>query len=360
MLVAQRRMLVALAAGGGRGRLRAAVRPPAGEVVALDTELGGTAATLYRPGRRPPPWPTVVILPGVTERGRRHPALVGVGRGLGCAGLQAAVVEPAGLAIGELTPASADAVGRAVEELAGCGDVCDGRIALAGASGGATLALAVAGSGDVAARVSAVAALAPCCDLRAALLLATTDCYPRDGRLAPFHPGAFLRLVLARSAVAWLPDSPDRRALRQHVLGLADDSANPLRHVRSWPTAGLGREARALVELLGNEDPARFDRLYESLSDTQRAAVARLSPIAVARSLEAPVELVVARDDKYLPLDDALAFARACPSARLTVIDSLEHAVPRVSGAGLRDLARLDAAAVRFLAAACAPSYSRA
>jgi hypothetical protein len=63
----------------------------------------------------------------------------------------------------------------------------------------------------------------------------------------------------------------------------------------------------------------------------------------------------VARADKYLPLADSLAFAAACPQARLTILDSLEHAVPRLAVGDLRDLARLDGALVRALAAA----YSR-
>lgn len=360
MVGAQLRVLGALAAGAGPGAPRALRRllPPVDE---REEQLGSVPATVYRPGRGRArgPWPAVLLVPGVTRRGRRHPAFVGVGRGLAATGALVAVVEPPGLALGELTPATLEHVLAAAGELAARPEARGGRSALAGVSGGATLALLVAGSPELAGRVSAVAALAPCCDVPGALRLVTTDRFRQGDELVPFETGSFFRLVLARSAVAWLPDGPDRRALREHVLALDDYGAEPLRALRSWPVDELTENARAVVRLLGSTDPARFDELYGALADEHRGAAESLSPLRVAAAVTAPVELVVARNDKYLPLADAAAFARSCPRARLTVIESLEHAVPSVSPAAARDLARLDAAAVRFLAAAAAPSYSR-
>ncbi|HUF02164.1 MAG TPA: hypothetical protein VMN35_07040 [Gaiellaceae bacterium] len=357
-LGAQLRVLLALAAGFDRPPFSRATRALAGTAHADEVELGGTPASLYRPARSAGPWPAVLVVPGVTRSGRRHPAFVGVGRGLAAAGILAVVVEPPGLTVGELTPESLAHVRAAAEALSSRADVRGGRFALAGVSGGATLALLVAGRPGLAERVSVVAALAPCCDIREALRLVTTDRYRRDGELALFRPGPFLRLVLARSAIAWLEEGGDRRALRDHVLGLEDYGEEPLRALRSWPTEGLGGEALAIVSLLGNEDPTRFDELCDRLPAALREVTETLSPTRVAGGVTAPIELVVGRADKYVPLEDAVAFARACPRARLTVIESLEHAVPHVSPAAARDLARLDGVVVRFLAAACSSSYS--
>jgi pimeloyl-ACP methyl ester carboxylesterase len=327
-------------------------------VRASEEELGDVPTTVYRPGRGRGPWPTVLVVPGATRRGRRHPAFVGIGRGLAAAGVLTAVAEPPGLTVGELTPRTLADTEAAAEALCLRTDVRDGRVALAGVSGGGTLVLLLAGAPGLAERVSVVAALAPLCDVRAALRLVTTDRYVRDGELVPFETGSFFRLVIARSAIAWLEDGPDRRVLRDHVLGLADYGEEPLRAFWSWPSEQLGAEARGVIGLLGNIDPARFDALYGTLTDAQLEAAELLSPIHTATGIIAPVELVVARADKYIPLEDAAAFARECPRARVTVIESLEHAVPSVSLAAARDLARLDRAAVRFLAAACSPSYS--
>ena len=90
-----------------------------------------------------------------------------------------------------------------------------------------------------------------------------------------------------------------------------------------------------------------------------RDAVRQLSPALVGDTIAAPVELVVAREDKYIPLEDARSFDRACPTSRLTIIESLTHAVPRLALAEARDLARRDGALVRLLARVRAQSYSR-
>jgi len=322
-----------------------------------EVQLGGVPATVFRPGRGSGPWPAALIVPGVTRRGRGHPAFVGMGRGLAAAGVLTAVVDAPGLTVGELTPESLAGTRAAVEALSSRRDVRGGRVGVAGVSGGATLALLVAGSEDLAGRLSAVIALAPCCDVRAALRLVTTDRYRQEGRLVPFHAGPFFRLVLARSAIAWLEDGPDRSSLRAHVLGLDDYGEEPLLGLRGW-RADLADDARSMVALLANVDPERFDELYDALPPGQREALDSLSPLRVAQAVSAPVELVVARSDKYVPLEDAAAYARVCPLARMTVIESLEHAVPRVSPAAARDLARLDGAVVRFLAAVRSTSYS--
>jgi pimeloyl-ACP methyl ester carboxylesterase len=357
-LGAQLRLLRALVVGYERPPFRHVGRAVGRTARADDVELGGVPTTVFRPAGARRPWPAVLVVPGVTREGRRHPAFVGVGRGLAAAGVLTAVVDPPGLSVGELTPHTLAETRRAAEALCASPHVRGGRLALAGVSGGGTLALLLAGAPGLAERVSVVAALAPCCDVGAALRLVTTDRYRRGKDLVPFHTGSFFRLVIARSAIAWLEDGPDRRALREHVLGLEDYGAEPLRALRSWPAADLAADVRGVVRLLANVDPERFDELLAGLADEQLEATEQLSPVRAARAVTAPVELVVARNDKYIPLEDAAAFARACPSARTTVIESLEHAVPRVSPAATRDLARLDGVAVRFLAATCSSSYS--
>lgn len=359
LLAAQLRVPLVLASGFEPRPLRPLLRTLVGPVEPVETALSGVPTTLYRPPRRDPPWPTLVLLPGITRRGRLHPAFVGVGRGLAAAGCQVAVVEPPGLAIGELTPRTLEATVAAALELLERPAVAGGRLLLAGVSGGGTLALVTAAGEELAERVAGVTALAPCCDIREALRSATTGCFERDGGLVPFRSGGFLRLVLARSALAWLPDGPSEAILRERLLAVADDDPDPLRVLRGWPREELGEEARALVALLVNEDARRFDELFAALGDAPRSAARALSPVHRAAGVRAPVELVVAREDKYLPLEDALSYARACPRARITVIDSLEHAVPSVSPGAAADLARLDRVLVRQLAALLVAAYSR-
>lgn len=331
-----------------------AVRLFAGPPRVEDSSAGGVPATIFRPGRGSGPWPAAIVFPGVTRLGRSHPAFIGLGRGLAAVGHLVVVAEPDGLAAGELTPAAVRQARAATEAGMSRPDVASDRVALAGVSGGATLALLAAADPALAERVSAVFALAPCCDIGEAIRVVTTGVCRDGDALTSYTTGDFFRLVIARSVVACLPESPDREELLSHLRSLEDYGPEPLAALRAWPRHGVGAQARAVAELLANEDTTRFEELLGALPSEVRAAIQSLSPRRFAREIAAPVELVVARADKYIPLADSTAFAKACPRARLTVIESLGHAVPRLSLREARDVARLDGVLVRLLAA----SYS--
>ena len=67
--------------------------------------------------------------------------------------------------------------------------------------------------------------------------------------------------------------------------------------------------------------------------------------------LRAPVEIASAPHDKYFPLGETRALARAATHARvrLTVTSTLHHAVPSLSLSDVADLFRFDGWAVRSL-----------
>ncbi|MBA3434729.1 MAG: alpha/beta hydrolase [Actinobacteria bacterium] len=346
---AQARLLAGIVAGYDPPLLGTALRAVTGRPRVRESSVGGVPATVARPARGDGPWPTVVLLPGVTRRGRAHPAFQGLARAFAVTGHLAVVVEPEGISVGELTSTGLRRARGVVEAVASRSDARGRRIALAGVSGGATVALLVAADPSLAERVSGIVVLAPCCDLEEALRFVTTG-VRRDGDvLVPFASGDFFKLVIARCAVGWLPPGKDREVLRSHLLSLDDYGPDPLGGLRAWPRDELTAPARAVLELLSNDDPLRFDDLIARLPAEIRADMHALSPLAGARRIVAPVELVVPRADKYIPLEDSLAFAEACPSARLTILESLEHAVPTISVTGARDLAQLNGVFVRFL-----------
>lgn len=87
---------------------------------------------------------------------------------------------------------------------------------------------------------------------------------------------------------------------------------------------------------------------------TLREQVEQLSPITHAARITCPVDVVVPPRDKYVPVDDHLAFVRACPSARLVVSSALAHAIRRLSREGAVGLLRLERSVARFLGSATA------
>ena len=322
---------------------------------AKDTVVAGVPTMVVRPGGGTR-WPTIVFLNGVTARGRHHPDVQRLARGLARVGFLVLVPDPPGLARGEITEQTLAATVAVVRAAADRPDARGGRVGLIGVSVGGSLALLAAEDASLARRITIVAGIAPY-SVANTVRLATTGYTLENGRLLPYAAESFLPLVIARSLVGALPSSSDRSALLAQMLRLPDDAPNSLALFRRLRPERLDPSARALVELLANRDPSRFDRLYAALSPVLRASVERLSPLAGAARLRAPVEIASAPHDKYFPLGETRALARAARDThvRLTVTSTLHHAIPSLSLSDIADLFRFDGWVVRMLQAARSP-----
>src|ERR671937_2448479 len=68
-----------------------------------ETVVAGMPTTLARPGEGHGPWPAIVFVNGATRRGRFHPKVQRLARGLARAGFLVAEPHPPGLRLGEIT-----------------------------------------------------------------------------------------------------------------------------------------------------------------------------------------------------------------------------------------------------------------
>ena len=312
-----------------------------------DGIIGGAPSTVVRPGGGEGPWPAIVFVNGATRRGRHHPKVQLLARGLARAGFFVVVPDLPGLRLGEITGATVAATIRAARAAADSPDARDGRIAFYGVSVGATLALLAAESPALAKRVTVVGGEAPWVDLRRVVRLTTTGWY--DGERYEVDP--YARLGAARSLAAALPPSADRSRLLDELESVPDDHPAPLAGLDARMYRGA---AAALVRLLENRSPQRFAALYARLPARQRAGIRSLSPLHRASRLQMPVELATAPHDKYFPPAESYALAQAAPDVRVTVTSTLEHAVPKLSLGDIADLGRFDAFVVRYLRVAAA------
>jgi pimeloyl-ACP methyl ester carboxylesterase len=234
---------------------------------------------------------------------------------------------------------------RATEATTERSDARGGRVALYGVSVGASLALLAANHPRLASRITVVGGEAPRVDLRRIVRLTTTGYYGDE----PYATDPYAALAIGRSLAGGLPAEPGRSQLVRHLRSVPDDAGQPL--------AGLDpsshtRSARALVELLLNRDPGRFDELYARLHRRVRASVRLLSPLRAKRRLKAPVELASSPHDQYFPPAESRSLAKALPNVRMAVTSTLDHAVPEPSIGDVADLFRFDGFVVRFLRAA--------
>ena len=317
-----------------------------------DARVAGVPSTVARPGGGEGPWPAIVVVNGATPLGRREPDVEDLARGLARAGHLVVVPDLPGLAAGEITKRTADATVSVALAVARRSDVRDGRVSLLGVSVGASLALLAAEEPTLAGRIRLVAGIAPYADLAEIIRLATTGHFEDDGRLERYEADPFLGIVVGRSLVAALPPGEDRDALLAALPETAEeDAADPLGPLRRRAVAVTDETAQAVVELLANQDPDRFDQLLAALPEELHAGLARLSPLARAGALRARVELASAPEDRYFPVAHSRALVRAARNARLTVTGAFAHAVPAPDLTDPGDVLRFDGWAVRSLRA---------
>jgi len=322
-----------------------------GEPRAEETIIAGQPAMLVRPGTGRS-WPAVVFVNGVTRLGRHHPDVERLARALARAGYLVAVPDPPGLRQGTLTLRTLAATTAVVRAVAERPDVRGGRVALFGVSVGASLALLAAEQPSLAGRIRTVAGLAPYTDLMHVVRLTTTAVYAEHGRFERYRTRPFAALVIARSLAAALTPGRDRTFLLARLLAVPDDAPDPLAPLRALHESRLRPPARALVRLLVNRDPARFDSLYAALPQRIRLTATLLSPISAAARLQARVLIASAPHDKYFPPDETRALAHRAPHVTLTVTPTLQHAIPHFSVGDFAGLVHFDGFLVRVLRSA--------
>jgi len=315
-------------------------------------ELGGTPLEIVVP-RGDGPWPAFHFVNGAHPDRRREPIVQRVTHGLARAGFVVALPDLPGLGDGELTPRTLEAARDVTELLANRTDVRDGRVALAGASAGAGIAVVTAAHERLVDRISVVAAVVPFADVRRLACLATTSRYRANGTSEPYEVTALMRRVVARSLVAALPSSDDRTTLLDLLREQDPDDIDALRCLAS-PGRELDPGPASVVALLLNEDGDRFDDLYAALPPGVVERLRDLSPGAHAARVRAPVEAIAPPDDPYFPLPEAVAVVGLVRSGRLTVTRVLDHTRPSLALSRLGDFARFLAWVKRCLGAASA------
>jgi pimeloyl-ACP methyl ester carboxylesterase len=340
---AQARTVVVLSSVLETPTLTQAVEGVTGEPRFVDATVAGNPAFVVRP-RGEGPWPAVFFVNGVVTEGRELPEVRRLAEGLARAGYLVVVPDLPGLRRGEIRPETVYEtleVARAISERP---DARDGKVGLVGVSTGATLALLAAEKEDLEGRVSVVAGVAPYTDARTVLDIATTGHYQKDGRLVSYEADPFLPGVITQSLVSTLPPGEDRETLLDEL-----EEVDRLRPEFLADLRNMGPEARSVAELLANEDPQRFDELYEGLPDGVRANLEELSPLAGDERLSVPVELIAGPRDKYFPVSESYAIVRIAPQARVTVTESLDHVEPNSSFRDLPAFLRVNGFMVRSL-----------
>ena len=345
---AQARAVVVLSSVLEPPVLAPAVRGVTAEPRFEETLVAGNPTLVARPGGEGP-WPAIFFVNGMIPQGRKLPEVRHVAGGFARAGYLVVVPDLPGLTADTLTPHTASETLDVARAVSGWQDARGGEVGLVGVSTGATLSLLAAEKEGLEGRVSVVAGVAPYTDIKTVVSIATTGYYRREGEEVRYKADPFLSYVIARSLISALPAGQDRTTLLTEMNGVNRLDPDPLAGLRNRRLDDLGPEAQSVVELLANEDPYRFDGLYAALPAQVRADLSKLSPLAGAKRLEAPVELASGPHDKYFPISESYAISRIAPDCRVTVSGALDHAQPGFSLQHLPGFLRLDGFVIRSL-----------
>ncbi|HEV8311060.1 MAG TPA: hypothetical protein VGW35_25640 [Methylomirabilota bacterium] len=273
----------------------------------------GVVGDLWRPARRPPHH-GLVLVHGLTPEGKDDRRLGQAAGLLARAGLAVLVPDLPAMRRQRLHPGDTPVVAAAIARLAAEPGLRGDRLAVVGISVGIQPALAAAAEPAAAPRVRLVVSLGGYADARELVRYFTTGVYAYQGRSgrAGFDP------TLARAFIALNLDlvrDPTDRALVEAAL-----AGQPLP-----PSAGP--EARAVVALLDNRDPARVDGLLAALPAETQALLDALSPARYVRRVAARLVLVHGRDDPAIPYTESLRLMAAADPARtrLILVDLVAH-----------------------------------
>jgi pimeloyl-ACP methyl ester carboxylesterase len=318
------RFLVEFLTEGRRAWLSRATPAATLETLAL---AEGAAMDLWRPGRRGS-GPGLLLVHGLTPAGKADARIAWTAERLARTGQVVAVPDLPGLRAQRLRPDDARVVRLALDRLAAHPGVRRQPVSVLAVSVGlAPVALALADRPPPA-PIRLVVALGGYAEARELVRYFTTGAYgfgELRGR-APVDP-ALARDFLA-SNLDLVRDPRDRAAVAAGLAGR--------------PAPRPGPEARAVLAVLANRDPARVDALLAALPAETQALLDALSPARQLRGTRARLVLVHGRDDPAIPHTESLRLAAAAPGARVVLVDLVAHVEGRApTWRRLLDFARL-------------------
>jgi pimeloyl-ACP methyl ester carboxylesterase len=280
-------------------------RPAGAPVSRVAATIGGVSGDLYSPGQ---PAPAIVLIPGAAPGGKDDPRVIRVAYALARAE-RVVFVPTLELAERRFVEEDIDRIARCTVALAEH-EIVRGRVTLLGFSYGGSFALVAAADPQLDGRLAQVAVFGAYYDLVGLVQAVTTGVSLVDGRRIPWEGHPLAQAILRARAVTLAPER------EQNALLVALEGGSP---------EELGPRARAIYDLLVNEDPDRTFDLAARLPEQARDLLARFSPSSVADRIAVPVVAMHSTDDPAVPFGEALRLERGIPGTRLVNVEVFRH-----------------------------------
>jgi pimeloyl-ACP methyl ester carboxylesterase len=281
-------------------------RPAAAPVSRVAAELDGVSGDLYSPGQRAP---GIVLVPGAAPEGKDDPRVVRVAQAL-ARSERVVFVPTLELFQQRLVQEDIDRIARCTAALAEF-DLVRGPVTLLGFSYGGSFALIAAVDPRLAGRLAQVAVFGAYYDLIGMVQAVTSGVSLVDGQRIPWQGHPLAQAILKTQAVTLAPKDQQTK-----LIEVLEERESPEK---------LSRPARAIYDLLVNEDPARTFDLAARLPKPARDLLARFSPSSVAGRIGVPVVAMHSTDDPAVPYGEALRLAAGIPGTKLVTVEVFSH-----------------------------------
>jgi len=259
----------------------------------------------------------MLLVLGVNNVGRNHPAVERVADGLARTGVAVLVPDSLALLDGRLEVGEIDGVVRAFQLLAARPEVDPDRVGIVGFSVGGSLALLAAGDDRIASRVRWVNAFGAFADAATYLAAVSAHAYRGPaGSVVPWIPTPLAREVYLGFLLDQVPHDADRQLL-EATLGpaiLAGERHSADGDVRASLETGA---ARAIHDLFTAGTLDEATAAVESLPASARAFIDAISPARHLGGVRAEVHLMHEMEDHHVPFVESRALAAALDSAGL-------------------------------------------
>jgi dienelactone hydrolase len=274
----------------------------------------------------------MLLVFGVNNVGRNHPAIVRVADGLARTGVAVIVPESRALLEGRLEAAEIDGVVHAFETLAARPEVDSERVGIVGFSVGGSLALLAAADPRIAAQVRWVNAFGAYADAAEYLASVAAHAYQApDGTVTEWIPTELARQVYLQFLLEGVADPVDRAALEAAFAEaiLAADRGTRDEALR----ASLRTDAaRAIYDLMVVRTLPEARTAIAALPPESGDFIAAISPAGAMDGLRADVHLMHERDDHHVPYVQSRALAAELDDAgqltRHTEFRLFDHVQP--------------------------------
>lgn len=295
--------------------------------ISLNRDGTTVPATVVCPSRYQKPFPTWVVLHGITRPGRAHGQLVRFTRCVASAGMMAIVPEVPEWRDLSLAPhLSVPTVKAAIEGLRATGLAQDEPVGVIGFSFGAPHAIACAGAPEVADEVAGAAGFGGYCGLDSSFRFMMTGRHSWHGDDHFLRPDPYGRWIVAANYLTKVPGYEEAhdvaRALEDLAVEASDDGAlswDPrydatIRRLR----AGIDESRREIFDLFAPHSDADLSavvrpQLAEELAAVARRADPHIDPIEALGRVTRPVHVLHGRNDNLIPYSEAYRLAEVLP-----------------------------------------------